>query len=596
MNLHRVVPASATALALLASLPAADVTLFFGPPGGTGSVEVHDELGGGDVQRPPALQEIVLLPVDFVGRARVLELDPTRPRWRDDVAGASRLELPGGAGSLYRYRRDDPEGGPSAFGFFLVGPDGAARPLFERDGAGALGLDDPYLPKLAVDAAATGLLVATTAPAGGNLLEVELATGAVVDRTETLGPRAFKTNGLALGASLGVGTTADGVLRFDRTQGGAAELVPFPAPAPTFFQGDVALSADGSCVATLAGSGATALDVYCLELDGSAVRVSTVPRSLTGAGYLPEVLDGPHLALSSDGSLAMWSSEELTARETWVRPVLAQGGEEQVTEDARFVDTLDTSGGILPFAASAFLLVVGETDGPGTIDGADVYRVDVDPTTGQPTITNVSGTSGDSFPPFDGGGRIETEEGLWRLPGTDRLLVFGDTDQGGGRADLLVVDGATGVAQQLLDSVRSVRLLETVGVRLALGVTRRPVGDTTEIFCGPTDLSSALTPVAQTFGELEFGGVATHALGWVAFGVRRMTEEYLVRVDLDSSSAALFAPFSLPYGPAIDATASGEVALSLGVPGIAMGHGLWPLVGAPRLLPVGLRTGQVLPR
>ena len=117
MKLHHAVPLASLALAPPAS---GDVTLFLGTPSGSGSVEVHDELGVLAVRRPPELQGIVLLPVDFVGRSALSQLDPTRPRWRSDVAGAARLQLPGGVGSLYRYRRDGLPGTPSAFGFFLV--------------------------------------------------------------------------------------------------------------------------------------------------------------------------------------------------------------------------------------------------------------------------------------------------------------------------------------------------------------------------------------------------------------------------------------------------------------------------------------------
>ena len=123
------------ALAFLALTPpalaAADVSFFVGPPGGVGRVEIHDESGAGSPVTPPELANVRLLALDFVGRTRIGEFLPWKPRLRSDVAGAARLELQGGLGSLYRYERALPTGG-AAFGFFVIGSDGAARPRDTR--------------------------------------------------------------------------------------------------------------------------------------------------------------------------------------------------------------------------------------------------------------------------------------------------------------------------------------------------------------------------------------------------------------------------------------------------------------------------------
>src|SRR5262245_16754957 len=115
-----------------------------GPGGGSGDVVALDALES----RPPALQGIVLLPFDCVGRTTLNELLPDQPRRRTDIPGAARLLLPHENGSLYKFRRGSP--GQRVFGHFVVRPDGSAASVFELPAIGPTGADDPMPGKIAL--------------------------------------------------------------------------------------------------------------------------------------------------------------------------------------------------------------------------------------------------------------------------------------------------------------------------------------------------------------------------------------------------------------------------------------------------------------
>src|SRR5262245_9763509 len=183
-------------LALVASVANADVSVFRGPVGGRGDVEVRDERGETPPRYPEALKGIELLPIDFVGRTQLDELLDGVPRLRTDLPVASRVLLPNGGGSLYRYRRDDLSGRPAAFGLLLVDRNGEARSLWEIPGIGSSSRREPFLERIAVSSQGEAILVATVIEAGGDLVEIDLASGKAQVRTEQLPPRHFLSDGL----------------------------------------------------------------------------------------------------------------------------------------------------------------------------------------------------------------------------------------------------------------------------------------------------------------------------------------------------------------------------------------------------------------
>src|SRR6185503_4925303 len=92
------------AFALFATgLLSAQASVFKSASGSQGNVWVYPGAGQG-ASRPPELQGIVLLPVDATGRTAFTQFQPDQPRLRNDLPAATRLVLPQGQGSLYRYR------------------------------------------------------------------------------------------------------------------------------------------------------------------------------------------------------------------------------------------------------------------------------------------------------------------------------------------------------------------------------------------------------------------------------------------------------------------------------------------------------------
>jgi hypothetical protein len=446
--------------ALLASLASGQVTIFEGAPGQPGNVVRLTTPGF----RPPELQGIVLLGLDFVARTQLDDQALDRPRRRADVPGAARLILPSELGSLYRYQRPGPSG--AAFGFFRVGVDGGVQPLFELPGTGPSGLVDPFLEKIALAPDSRAFLIASRIAAGGNLLEVDLFGTGVIDRTPQVAPLEFGRNGLALLDTWGFGVSRNEILRFERTASGQAEVV-VVSPLPSWYGQDVAWSSDRSTVAFLAGTSATQAFVWTCRRTGSAQRASAQAMHLSSAGYLPEVHGGPTLALSSDGSWVVWRTEG-SSHEVFARPTIgALGGDQHLTGQTHFDNTLNDTGVIAFFDRDSVLLAAGREASDG-LDRCDLYRIDLQPQ-GQ-TVTNLTLTSGISLPPHDYG-TLRTSEGLlrWSLAGrAPRLLTY---DRGDRR--LLLAD-ATGAVTQVLDRVASLDSVTVVGDHLVSIVTRPP--------------------------------------------------------------------------------------------------------------------------
>ncbi|NOT29907.1 MAG: hypothetical protein HOP15_05590, partial [Planctomycetes bacterium] len=191
---------------LMAGALSAQASVFQGPHGGIGDVWVYPVSGG--AIRPPELQGIVLLPVDAAGRSALTQFQLDQPRLKSDLPLASRLILPQGQGSLYRYKK--PRAGGADYGYFVVRPDGLAAHLASFPGSGPLGLDDPIPNPVALSGQGDGLLTATTLEAGGDLFEVTLATGAVHTLTSALPPLNTLSQGLILLPTWGAAMTQTG--------------------------------------------------------------------------------------------------------------------------------------------------------------------------------------------------------------------------------------------------------------------------------------------------------------------------------------------------------------------------------------------------
>jgi hypothetical protein len=573
------------------------VALFVGPPGGVGDVVLADEAGGAAAP-VPGLAGVRLLPIDAAGRSAWTALLADQPRVRTDVAGAARVLLPGGAGSLYRFRRDGTAG--AAFGLFHVDASGAAEIVLELAGSGPSGDADPLLERVGVAAAGDAVLVATTPAAGGDLVELDLASGVAVNRTPTLGPLTLDASGGRLLPTWGVAVAQEGLVRFDRAAGAVAALVPVTGiPAPAWWDGGVAVSADGSTAATIAGAAPDAGHVLCLGRTGTAEPVDPAPQHLSGAGFLPGSHGGPYLALSADGTTAAWRTvvpetpTQAASREAWLGRVQPTAGDapEQLTKDGHFSDTLDETGLIGFVSATTALLGVGELADPSVpgasdIDGMDLYLATRNPD-GTTTIANATLTSGVAVEPFQKG-ELATEEGVFLLDAGGALVVSKDQD-------LLarLVPGAPGLVP-LLPQTKDLSRVERAGDRLLIEARHATAAVDRRLY--------AYDPATDAIGLLgslpSAAAVTRHATrsdGRVAFAVELPGKQWIARADLVAGSGQLATGLPLVYGPALGFTSTGTLALTVGAPGAPAFAIAWTPAGGVVLLPLAPAPAQVLP-
>jgi len=580
---------------VLAAPAAADATLFLGPDGGVGSVVVIDETGPSGPTPVAGLDGIELLPLDAIGRTRLETFLPGQARLVEDVPGASRVLLPEGAGSLYRYRRAL-AGGATEFGFFGVDAGGTARRLVARPGTGPAADADPFLFGVACDPAGTGVLVATTPAAGGDVLELDLATGAATDRTPHLAPLAIAPSGLGLRDAWGVIAHDGGVLRFVRQAGAVATPVTLPG-APTWFGGEFVFSGNQLVAATTAGAGPGAAQPFAFGPLGPAAELDPTPRALSGAGFLPNAVDGPHMALSHDGTVCLWCSETAVSREAWTaRVTLSPAAALPVTSDAQFVDTLDEvglAGAMRRISDRAIVLAVGEKADPaaGGVEGFDFYLVDVPAAGGAPVLTNITLTSNDAAEPFTKGA-LEPTRATYLVPGTSSVLM---PDDGGSGGRLTLANLETGAVQVVLPGAEDLIAIERVGTRF-LTVTD---GDLTGVDLRTLALVDPIGGTSLSLGDFApttvFDRFAVHPSGWIAFGIDLGGAELLARVRAVSGFGQLLTTFPIELGPTLGWTPGDRLMLTGSLAGPdRVGFG-WGLETTSFVAPLPPQPGFVLP-
>ena len=494
------------------------VTAFHGPAGGFGALTVFEEASGAALASPAWAREIRLRPIDCVGRTELGRFAPDVPRYRADVPGASRLELPEGRGTLFHYERA--AGAARWFGYLLIQPDGRPKRLLERP---AIGVEDPFVARVAVDTAGRGLLLATTVAAGGDLLELDLIAATVVERTAALPAQAFSDAGLWLGPEWGLAVSAQGVLRFDRDGAAAADFVPFPDPAPAWFSGEAVLSPNRSYALVTAGVDIDKQQAYVIGALGTALQASRVPTRLSGAGFLPEANHGPYMAVTDDGELAAWRAELQTSREARVARLVGAPVEVEVTGDDYFLDTIDEVGQVYSFNPDAISMSIGSLGQEGTIEKLDVFDVRLD-AAGAPEFTNRSMTSGDGTAPFDFPGTISAEH-LFAHPDGASLVIYDENDD-----RLLSVDA--GGLQVLRANMKELYVLEPGGDHWLVGSRNSQGNKPGELFVTSRSLAN-WTPLAGGGEDVEFFDAVGDGQGQVL--LRRVfadTQNYLMRVDL----------------------------------------------------------------
>lgn len=585
-----------TTLSLLTALllfpPAGGTVVFRGQPGGAGDVLVVDPTGA----QPPvtALSAVTLLPLDVNARTELDGLRADRARRRADVPGAARLLLPAGRGSLYRYSRPGPVG--SLHGLLVVDGGGDARSVLELQGTGPQQDATPFLPRIAVSSEGTRALAITKLDAGGNLLELDLANGTVVDRTAAVAPERFLAEGLHLDATWGTASSPSGVWSFDAAASGDAQLVPLPG-APAWYSGEIAFSSNGQYALTTAGVDEQNAHLFAFSLGTAPVQVTSAPAWISAAGYLPEHLHGPYLAISDDGTRAAWRTEGLK-RELFlgVVPQLQPLASHHITSDLNYLDTIDEIGevmfrpgtGVVVFAAGKLAAA-----GAPVIENLDFFQADLPAGAGSPAILNITQSNGIATPPFLLSSSL-TPTALRSEPATGALIFH--NQRSGGSGDLLcTLPGQTGFATLVAD-VKSVDAIESAGGGVFVDLKRSSGARDRELYRYSAPFSPATAPLLVVNGAYTLDRFAPRADGWFACVQSTATKELLWRFDPQvPATLAKLTSRSFFYGPTLGWQPGGELAFSIGPGGAQSLCALWPTSAAPFRLPIAVAPGFVLP-
>ena len=452
---------------------------------------------------------------------------------------------------------------------------------------------DSFEARLAVAPAGDAVLVATTVAAGGNLLEIELATGTTHDRTAAFGPLDFGTAGLALTSTWGAVACSDRLLRFDRSPGALAEELSFGAGGtPAWFAGELVTSPSGTFAASIAGSDPTLADVWVFGPTGEAVLATETPMHLSGAGFLPESTHGPYLAVSDDGTRVAWRTEGLT-REAYMAIVPQAGGPvapTHVSSDSLYLDTLDEIGEFLfrPLA-NTLLLAVGESPdvGGGGIENLDFYEVSM-PSPSSPTLVNLTVSNGLQAPPFFAKSSLQPEGCALLESGA---LVFHHDDSGEGSL-VSWVPGQSGYTEHLPD-VKDLDALELAGDQLVLVVRRSSGNKDREVWTLPATLSAPPSLVMTMPDTNLIDRMTTRSDGWAAFIQVFPVKERLWLLDTQTGTLRKMRKFL--YGPSLHFAPTGELTFSVGAAGTSAIQAAIPVVGPPFRLKVPVAPGFILP-
>jgi len=568
-----------------------NVVLFHGQPGGAGDIRAYDEATGALVAAPPELAGVSLLSIEAAGRTALEEFLPDKPRRMTDVAGASRLMLPQQQGSLYHFARG--ASGARVYGWFQVDRDGLARVLLER--AALPGDLDPFVDRVAIAPDGRAFLCATLTGAGGDLLEVRHGSDpvVVVDRTAGAPPLRFSARGLALTNTHAWALSGRGLLRAARTHTGLASLVGFGGvQGPSFYQGDLVTSPAGTAVAFHAGSGSAALHAFTVGATGPARRASVQPGALTGAGTLPESVDGPYLAVSDDAGWCAWRAVlphgAGQTRECMAGRAAPPAGEtpEMLSSDARFLDTLDEVAVFFFRGPGQLVFAVGELSPVQAegIENLDLFRATLSPG-GTPTIENLSLTSGDSTLPFY---ELPTLSPTRYVLTPDRQSLLVHDGQGQSGRIVALNSGQAGLVT-LLPHAKSIDWVEMAGNHYGIGLQYRD-GDLqwNEVRSIATDFTGGLQLCATSSEVQTTMSNSRRPDGFVSWLRQTPSGQVLERLQLPGTTVQTFGPPS-SFVPGATWTSGG--ALTFGTPGAV--H-LWSLSGGSTTWPVG-SAFQVLP-
>lgn len=579
---------AAVAVSAAAPASAASVSVWAGSSGAPGTVRVYDALDGSWFV-PPGLAGIELLPLSASGRTAVDEQREDRARVHVDVAPATRVRLPAGAGSLYQFRRVDAE--VVVHGLMLVDPQGVARSLFERPAAGGVG---PFVPSVACAPNGALVAIATTVDAGGDVWQLDLATGTATNRTASLPPLVLGPNSIALGSSLALAVSPSGAWRFDPLAPGDAQPVPIEGEAFTWFRAEAVASPSSTAFAFVGGSGPQLAEVLVARASGPALSTGAPRSTVEPAGFVPDAANGPWIAVADDGATCAWRSSDGHgySRELFLARTAATASTastQHVTRDELFEPYLDEVGTLVFVPGGALLFGAGDPGLLGsTIYGRmDLFRAQLDGS--GLALANLSGTSGDPTPPFVAYPTLDPARIVWHAP-QQRFLVH---EPEGVSGRLLQVTAQAGAGLGVIsEELTTLDLLETLGdeVLLALEDGEEEQGlERVESGEGETE------ELYEYSSTTAFSRGVAGPDGWYAFVLREGATEFVGEVHAATGVVRILTSRPLVYGTSFGFASDRTLFVSVGVPGGPSIFLAWPAQGPVRRLSAQPITGFVLP-
>jgi len=306
--------------------------------------------------------------------------------------------------------------------------------------------------------------------------------------------------------------------------------------------------------------------VYAFGTSGFAVRVTEVATHLSGAGFEPEVRDGPYLALSTDASLAAWRVEG-PEREVFAGPVKVATPKpgKHLTGDNLFTDTLDDSGVIGFLGPKLLIAMIGEGAGFQGVENADMYEFDLDAGGTPSTVVNLSATTGNTTTPFEGG-ILTTSGDLFRIPGYFGLFGFNEESGGAGRLLAVPFDGSP--IRVLMNDVKNIREVELTGDYVAL-VAERDNRNRFDVMSVHSSMANAPRIIASLPDRYRFSRSTSHDhTNQYAFVIRDplRNEEFLVRTHAPSGVSHVLHQAGVTFGPSLIFTPGGSMGTTLVLP------------------------------
>ncbi|MHC4845836.1 MAG: hypothetical protein ACYTCU_06715 [Planctomycetota bacterium] len=486
----------------------------------------------------------------------------------------------------------------------MVGADGVPQVVFSVTADGPAQV---LHEAIAVDTAGAWALVATTTLAGGDAWLLDLSTGtAPRNLTSSAEPLDIDDDSLRVSAASAWFEAEGDLYRADLATLLDASPVVMPLQTDEEVLPETVLAESGVALAVvLEGGGETERRVLVVPLVGAPVVVTDVPGAYELPSYENDL--GPFMALDADGGVISYLGLVGTSVELYVHEVALPAPSLHVTQAPDFPAYMDNVG-ILGFTSARMLTFfagdeqLSPVSGKEVMGAADLFQADLG-TSGIATITNISETSGDPYPPFGGVGSMLFEEALLD-PLADRFLLLGDED---GLPVLQTVPttpyGAHKVVKTPLDAAFQDEPMVR-GVGDAVLIHAAADGDDGEVttpgelhLLGPLVQGAALElMLASVPPGVEFDRFSSNPSGDVVAFVASVGGSFEVPVLLEPETGLMMLAWTQPYAltQTTAFSSSGRLYVGLGVPGSYLFASFsGPGVGAK--LPLPIRDGFPLP-